>query len=68
MPAKTYGSCSGCRTKIVNKKLMNFSACKLRYDLICANINAEDFDSMDLEFKHLEMSRLRSQTAQIRQY
>lgn len=47
IPAKTYGSCGGCRSNIISKKFINCCICKLRYDLLCANIDTEDFDCMD---------------------
>lgn len=43
--------CAGCLTLILSKEFMNCNVCKLKYDIVCANIPDKRFQSMNNDEK-----------------
>lgn len=44
--------CSGCKNTLPKKEYMICSACKLGYDLLCANVSSKRFSQMDVNYKN----------------
>lgn len=44
-------ACSGCGVTFKDRRVLNCSSCKLKYDLLCANIDKQSFIDMNAEAK-----------------